>query len=151
MTRHRQVRPPIGKHVFGEGTDCSTPGPQSPCTYTEFAGQKGTADADERKYSHVTRLGEVNEWTVHNGAGAVPHPLHIHVNHFQVVSFVPATNQTIEEWGVVPGDWRDTIPALYGMYVIKFKAHTFSGETVMHCHVLAHEDRGLMSTFLIKP
>merc|ERR1719403_708543 len=93
----------------------------------------------------------MNLWSVHNGAGDEPHPVHIHVNHFQVLSFVATTDQSLDDWGIELYEWRDSIPALYGTTMIKFRAHTFPGEIVMHCHMLAHEDRGLMSTFLILP
>jgi hypothetical protein len=56
--------------------------------------------------------------------------------------------QVYTDWLTV-GDFRDTMPALDGVAVVRFVADRFTGEIVVHCHALMHEDRGLMDTFLI--
>ena len=137
------------KFVMGEGTNCGGRGTTT-CPHSSFAGERGTTAADESKYSHVTTVGQVNQWQVHSG-GRQPHPLHIHVNHFVITSFTTGMDGAqLSDYGLQTGEWRDTIPILSGTTTIKFQAHTFAGETVMHCHILSHEDRGFMSTFLIK-
>ena len=134
---------------MGEGTDCSSGVPSSTCSFNSFAGERGVSNA--ALYSHVTQVGVLNEFTVY-GLGNEPHPMHIHVNHFQVVAYTPNTGgQALADYSMVLGEWRDTIPALDGVFRIRFVANTYAGETVMHCHVLTHEDKGLMSTFLIQP
>ncbi len=79
-------------------------------------------------------LNSVEEWDVYNHT-AYPHPFHIHVNPFQVVS----------GGGVDPGTWMDTLE-FPPFERIKFRTRfsTFTGEFVFHCHNLMHEDMGMM-------
>ena len=84
------------------------------------------------------------------GLGQDTHPLHIHVTHFQIVSFEATAGATQDTGSFFQiGDWRDTIPALDGMMTIRFKAAAFPGETMLHCHFLRHEDLGMMSSFYV--
>lgn len=79
-------------------------------------------------------LNSVEEWEVYNHT-AYPHPFHIHVNPFQVVS----------GGNIDPGTWMDTLefPAFSR---IKFRTRflDFTGTFVFHCHNLMHEDMGMM-------
>lgn len=84
-------------------------------------------------------LNSVEEWEVYNHT-AYPHPFHIHVNPFQVIS----------GGGVEPGTWLDTLefPAFER---IKFRTRfeTFTGTFVFHCHNLMHEDTGMMQAITV--
>ena len=116
------------------------------CPFLEFPGELGYNRSKHRIYVTV---GDIVEFVVH-GLGKSPHPLHIHVNHFQLVSYTSLTNLlNFSDWMTI-GDWRDTVPALDGVLKVRFAADTFAGEAVVHCHVLSHEDQGLMATFLIQ-
>lgn len=79
-------------------------------------------------------LNAVEEWEVYNHT-AYPHPFHIHVNPFQVVS----------GGGIDPGTWMDTME-FPPFQRIKFRTRflTFTGKYVFHCHNLMHEDMGMM-------
>jgi hypothetical protein len=44
----------------------------------------------------------------------------------------------------------DTVPALDGQLTIRFVPTNYTGEVVIHCHQLIHEDRGLMNSFLVQ-
>ncbi len=90
-------------------------------------------------------LGTAEEWTVTNETGMV-HVYHIHVNPFFVTHF------NGEE---LPSDsplrrWQDTlgVPTAAngtdGSTTFKTRFESFTGMFVIHCHVLAHEDRGMM-------
>lgn len=154
-------RPPMCQLHLGQGSDCSkfdlapneggaAPSSTDPlCPFKTFQGERGTTEADVSKYEFVATVGDIAEFVVH-GLGREPHPLHIHVNHFQVTGFAQSTQDGADAYYQI-GDWRDTLPALAGRTTIRFPLDTFSGEVVVHCHVLPHEDRGLMSTFLVKP
>jgi hypothetical protein len=51
-----------------------------------------------------------------------------------------------------PDAWRDTVivpPNGYTRIWVQYKNYT--GKTVFHCHFLAHEDTGMMSTLFIGP
>jgi FtsP/CotA-like multicopper oxidase with cupredoxin domain len=141
---------PDCQFILGQGTDCAfTPGgppaSQTKCQSEVFRGQRGLDAAD---HVYTMKVGQTAEWTLY-GAGNTPHPLHIHVNHYQIQSY-SGTDAVLNHW-VHAGDWRDTIPVLDGTLKIRFVADEIHGETVMHCHELSHEDRGLMATFLIEP
>ena len=45
------------------------------------------------------------------------------------------------------GEWRDTLPAK--AVGIKFPTHRYMGEVITHCHILEHEDEGMMGLFSI--
>ncbi len=79
-------------------------------------------------------LNSVEEWEVYNHT-AYPHPFHIHVNPFQVVS----------GGNIEPGTWLDTMD-FPPFERIKFRTRfsTFTGTFVFHCHNLMHEDMGMM-------
>lgn len=95
----------------------------------------------------VTFVGAINEWTLY-GTGTAFHPLHIHVNHFQVVSWTSAFDAGEENYYRV-GQWRDTIPPVADKLTIRFMAADFVGETIMHCHFQRHEDLGMMDSYLV--
>ena len=92
------------------------------------------------------KLNGVEEWTLivpgpHHG-GTEGHPFHIHVNHFEVISVGGVTQP--------PGTIHDTIwiPEKSEV-VIRQRYKEFKGKAVYHCHILPHEDTGMMQNFMI--
>lgn len=81
------------------------------------------------------RLGHVEEWTIHNEYDEA-HPFHVHTNHFQVVRDSAGAHPT--------GEWRDTVfvPA-NGNLTLRWQAQHFTGRSLLHCHILQHEDLGM--------
>jgi FtsP/CotA-like multicopper oxidase with cupredoxin domain len=66
------------------------------------------------------------------------HPFHIHVNDFQVISI---DGKPYEARGL-----QDTVPLLPGKdVVIRTHFTDFTGKFVFHCHILNHEDNGMMA------
>jgi FtsP/CotA-like multicopper oxidase with cupredoxin domain len=66
------------------------------------------------------------------------HPFHIHTNAFQVVS----ENDRSPRFSA----WRDVVNVPMGESVrIRISFQDFSGRTVYHCHILDHEDLGMMA------
>ena len=111
------------------------------------------------------RLNDVEEWTLINNS-KVPHPFHYHVNDVQVMSmFVPSNTKNIGMVTVTsPQQWYQDVvlvPAAQvdangtvitpGRVVIRIKNLDFTGSFVYHCHILAHEDRGMMSLNTVQP
>lgn len=88
-------------------------------------------------------LGDVDEWTLKSkgDVGAVSHPFHIHVNPFEVYSILDDQGRETLENPV----WRDTI-VLHGGWTVKARSRytAFTGTFVNHCHILDHEDQGMM-------
>lgn len=102
-------------------------------------------------------LGEVNEWTLvsRNNVGPVSHPFHIHVNPFEIFSMVDENG--VEQLdrdaqGKVIPLWRDTVILNEGWKVSCRTRYTdFTGVFVQHCHILDHEDQGMMELVEIQP
>jgi FtsP/CotA-like multicopper oxidase with cupredoxin domain len=91
------------------------------------------------KNNVVPILGTVEEWTLINESPE-DHPFHIHVNDFQVMS---VNGRRFEATGL-----QDVvvIPKNGGRVVIRNPFDDFTGHYVFHCHILGHEDAGMMQT-----
>jgi len=96
-----------------------------------------------RALKQTVALGSVEEWTIFN-MNAIRHPFHLHVNPFQVVK---VNGQPVDPY------WADTValpaegsPANPTSVTFRVRFSDFSGRFVMHCHMLAHEDMGMMQT-----
>jgi FtsP/CotA-like multicopper oxidase with cupredoxin domain len=82
------------------------------------------------------KLGTVEDWVLINKAG-MDHPFHLHTNPFQVIS----RNGQPEPFKA----WRDVINIrAYETVCIRIPFTDFAGKTVYHCHILDHEDQGMM-------
>ena len=82
-------------------------------------------------------LGATEEWTILNTSDE-QHPFHIHVNDFQVMS--------INGRRVRPRGLQDTVVLpVHGRVVIRLRFTGFTGKFVFHCHILNHEDNGMMA------
>ncbi len=95
---------------------------------------------DHTRVDDRVRLGDIEEWEYINNTD-MDHPMHVHTNAFQRVG---ADGQAEPAWldGVV-------VPAR-GRARIRFRFTDFVGATVQHCHILDHEDLGMMSTVLME-
>ncbi|MEZ4360903.1 MAG: multicopper oxidase domain-containing protein [Kofleriaceae bacterium] len=106
------------------------------------------------------------QWTLWNNSLNISHPFHIHQNPFQLVS-QSDRSPPLYRYPV----WRDVMPIPtaatpsgvanpppawapnsnpsdpqhpWGNAVIRYVAKEFTGGFVNHCHILGHEDRGMM-------
>jgi FtsP/CotA-like multicopper oxidase with cupredoxin domain len=93
---------------------------------------------DGARVDHRVRLGAVEEWTVTNTDPGNDHIFHIHVNPFQVTRY---NGQPVAE-----PVWLDTVvvPANGGSVTFRSRFEDFTGKYVLHCHMLNHEDMGMM-------
>jgi FtsP/CotA-like multicopper oxidase with cupredoxin domain len=105
------------------------------------------------------RLGSVEEWNFINYNND-EHPIHVHVNDFQVTHyFDPTTGLETgpEMWGVdnanVPAPVMGAEEAVIqpGALSLRSSFDDFIGLFVMHCHRLNHEDNGLMALVNVIP
>lgn len=82
------------------------------------------------------KLGTVEDWEIVN-TGVMDHPFHLHTNRFQIIS---RNNQTVRDRA-----WKDTVLVPTGeSATIRVAFNDFPGKTVYHCHILDHEDLGMM-------
>jgi FtsP/CotA-like multicopper oxidase with cupredoxin domain len=95
---------------------------------------------DPERTDAIVKLGTVEEWEIVNGGGmmmAFDHPFHIHTNAFQVL------NQNAKSPPFQA--WKDTVNVPMGESVrVRIPFQDFPGRTVYHCHILDHEDLGMM-------
>ncbi len=92
----------------------------------------------------------------HGGHGmAMPHPMHLHGEQFQVIKREvnirhQHSHATVAE-GLVDNGWKDTTLVMPGERVTFLKPfNDFKGLFMYHCHNLEHEDMGMMRDYLIK-
>jgi FtsP/CotA-like multicopper oxidase with cupredoxin domain len=101
---------------------------------------------DELAVPHVVTLGTVEEWHIQvlgaRHGGTEGHPFHVHVNHFEVISM---DGKPVDYAPVADTVW---VP-LKSTVVIRMRFKEFTGKAVFHCHILPHEDTGMMENFLI--
>ena len=91
----------------------------------------------------VMELGTTEEWHLVNKSGET-HPFHIHVNPYQVIS---VNGIEIDRKGY---DDTFSVPA-ESTVVIRTKYTDFDGKYVLHCHILFHEDGGMMQVVEVVP
>jgi FtsP/CotA-like multicopper oxidase with cupredoxin domain len=93
---------------------------------------------DAARTDQTILAGVTEEWTVRNN-GPLAHPFHLHAWPFTVI----ATSDTTPVSGV-PQDVVLVPPGGWARLRIPFTRHT--GRSVYHCHILDHEDLGMMAT-----
>jgi len=96
---------------------------------------------DPSKINFRAKLGTVEQWTIANHTEET-HPFHMHTYPMQLISVngVPASFDGYQDEIVLPP---------HGYVVMRVRFSGFTGETVFHCHILAHEDAGMMANILV--
>ena len=91
---------------------------------------------DHERTDQAVQAGAVEDWTIHNTT-PMDHPFHLHVWPMQI----------IDDNGLEPAEptWRDVVnvPA-DGQVTVRIDFTEPVGRTVYHCHILDHEDAGMM-------
>jgi len=96
---------------------------------------------------HSMKLDTAEEWTIENNTSAV-HAHHIHVNPF-LITHINGVELAKDD---PLRRWQDTIALPFptdngpGSITYKTRFERFTGKFVIHCHVLRHEDQGMMQT-----
>ena len=81
---------------------------------------------------------------------AMAHPIHMHGRQFRVLSRTGAEDNPLRE-GIHDQGWTDTTLVLPGETVrVQVTFSTFPGLYLYHCHILEHEDMGMMRNFRIR-
>lgn len=139
---------------------------------TPTAFEVGSQDYAPRPYKpdRIDRtlvLGQAQEWVLKSDF--VSHPFHIHVNPFEVVAILDPNGKDVSAPGAVDdydgtvdpqypglkGVWKDTLwvksvqkvkngPYMPYTLIVRTRYERYIGEYVLHCHILDHEDQGMM-------
>lgn len=122
---------------------------------------------DPKRIDLTLPLWASQEWELRSYS--VSHPFHIHVNSFQIVAIYDPQGRDVSLPGVteadgdsqfagLKGQWKDTIfvktnllpgqltgtPQNYYRILLRTRYQRYIGEFVLHCHILDHEDKGMM-------
>lgn len=114
----------------------------------------------------LLRLGAVEDWVLSSTWEGHPH--HIHTNPFQVIEVLDPNGKDVSgpdavddytgsvdpQFRGLKGVWKDTIwvknpvKAAEGAYTVRVRTtyRRYVGRAVLHCHILDHEDQGMMQT-----
>jgi FtsP/CotA-like multicopper oxidase with cupredoxin domain len=114
---------------------------------------------DPHRIDRTLALGGVDEWTLTSWNNpAANHPFHIHVNPFPVVAILDPKGNDVSvdgepddpQYANLKGAWKDTllVKANYQI-VMRTRYQRYVGEFVLHCHILDHEDQGMMQNIRI--
>ncbi|MGA9580563.1 MAG: multicopper oxidase family protein [Allosphingosinicella sp.] len=115
---------------------------------------------DPGRLDRKLTLGTAEEWKLtSNRAG---HPFHIHVNPFEIVKIVNDNFPTFDvslpgasdfgdpQYPGLKGLWKDTLWIKPGYTVtMRTRYERYIGEFVLHCHILDHEDEGMMQNVAV--
>jgi FtsP/CotA-like multicopper oxidase with cupredoxin domain len=99
----------------------------------------------------VTNIGAVEDWTIENRAGEA-HDFHIHQLHFLLMAIngVPVTNPELYDSFTIP-TWSGSGPYPSITVRMDFRDPNIAGTFVYHCHILDHEDGGMMAKIQVNP
>jgi FtsP/CotA-like multicopper oxidase with cupredoxin domain len=97
---------------------------------------------DMHRVDTRSRLGTTEIWTIQNVVG-MDHPFHLHGFHFEVLDRdgVPEPFRA----------WKDTgnVPKHSSMRIV-VRFDDFPGRWMYHCHILDHEDQGMMGVLEVR-
>jgi len=120
-------------------------------SFGRSATRKYTINGDlyDEEDDYKVALNTAEQWVLSNEKGS-PHPFHIHVNPFQIKGDLIDPNEDCNN----PSNWRwwDTIAVNQGGpdVTIRHRFRDFDGKFVLHCHILIHEDQGMMANVKIE-
>lgn len=119
--------------AFGVAGTQSTGQPRMPDEFIPYQ--------SSRAPTQTVALGSVEEWTVFN-MNNIRHPFHIHVNPFQVIKIngIPVDPYWADTIGLPPNGTPENPTSV----TFRTRFRDFAGSFVMHCHMLTHEDMGMM-------
>ncbi len=102
---------------------------------------------EEDRIDVRAKLGTVEEWTLINETGV--HPFHMHQNAYQIMSIngKPYTAHSRVDTFVIPRRPNGAPPT---SMVVRVPFEKFTGKFVFHCHILGHEDLGMMKSILVE-
>jgi FtsP/CotA-like multicopper oxidase with cupredoxin domain len=131
---------------------------------------------DPGRIDRVLTVGRADEWSLKSAF--VGHPFHIHVNPFQIIRILDPTGKDVSgpdavdsfggatdpQFRGMKGMWKDTLwiknaapntatveeqqAAMYTA-IVRTRYRRYIGDFVLHCHILDHEDQGMMQNIRV--
>lgn len=117
----------------------------------------GTFEMNTVAANEIVQLNSLEAWDLTNQSGMMQmyHPIHVHGLQFQIIErqILPANAAAYDQvrYGYVDAGWRDTVMLMPGERArILLKFEDFTGKYLYHCHILEHEDMGMMRNYEIR-
>jgi suppressor of ftsI len=143
--KHRKLAPPQYQSVDLHAYQSSEP--DFTVVFTEddkgFYINDRKYEADAAPMTHA-QVGTYQHWRILNSSAEL-HPMHIHQVHFLVFA---ANGKPLEN-----PVWLDTVNVPVGEtvdVVMDFTNPVIRGMSLFHCHLLNHEDKGMMAKILFE-
>jgi FtsP/CotA-like multicopper oxidase with cupredoxin domain len=121
--------------------------------YLTVEGQTPVAfDPAQSQPNIIVHQGDVEDWIIENRSSEV-HAFHIHQLHFQLVEWLGTRlNEPLLRDTVNVPFYEKTMKAYPSVRLrMDFRDPDILGTFVYHCHLLDHEDRGMMGTIRVDP
>ena len=97
---------------------------------------------DATRVDQQVRAGAVEEWEIRN-TSSMEHPFHLHVWPMQLLESAGVPVDVVSRQDVVNVPARSSVK-------VRIAFETFTGRTVYHCHILDHEDLGMMGVVEVR-
>ena len=91
------------------------------------------------------KLGAIEEWTIRNDADEL-HTFHIHQGPYQLTEINGVPQPVDDHRDIVDVPIKGEVKV-----IIPFTNPAIVGRFVYHCHILSHEDKGMMATIEVTP
>jgi FtsP/CotA-like multicopper oxidase with cupredoxin domain len=120
--------------------------------YITVDGQKQKVFEPDEKPAITTHVGAIEDWTIENRA-LETHAFHIHQIHFMMLEIdgKPVADQDMRDTFEIPF-WEGPGHPYHSIKVrMDFRDPAIAGTFVYHCHILLHEDMGMMHKILVLP
>ena len=96
---------------------------------------------DMNRVDLKSRAGDVELWEIYNNSD-MDHPFHIHGTQFQIIERVKNGAKKAAPFLA----WKDTVN-ITSKETVRLKLRfNLPGKRMYHCHILEHEDQGMMGT-----
>ncbi|TDR32325.1 multicopper oxidase family protein [Hydromonas duriensis] len=98
---------------------------------------------DMQRVDFTSKEGEIEEWRVENTSD-MDHPFHIHGGQFQLQrrEWIDPSRGSPTAFSLA---WKDTVNVKSGERVVFKMVQKHKGLRMLHCHILEHEDAGMMA------
>jgi FtsP/CotA-like multicopper oxidase with cupredoxin domain len=143
------IKPTATRSLYFSETNLGTNGPAK--FFITVEGQQPRVFDAMNPPAIETRIGAVEDWTISNRTGE-SHAFHMHQIHFLVTAIngVPVPDPELVDTVTVP-NWSGSGPYPNVTVRMDFRDPEIAGQFVYHCHILDHEDGGMMATIVVKP
>jgi FtsP/CotA-like multicopper oxidase with cupredoxin domain len=99
------------------------------------------ASFDMNRIDEVSKVGQVELWEIVNAAD-MDHPFHVHGTQFQIMEHEKDGTVSMPSYRA----WKDTVNVAAGETVRILLRQDLPGPRMYHCHILEHEQLGMMGT-----